>query len=355
MRILLVAPYPPRRCGIGAYARDQAARLRVGGHAVTVLSPPDGDGEVTAAFLGGAAFLRAARIGGPFDRILVHFQPALYYRPRRPVSKVLTSGALLILAAWRGRKLEVLVHEADPPLLWRPDYVLLREAFRRCGMLSFHTGQEREALGRGYHLRVRGRLVPHRMEPAERPTKAEARGELGIPAHGGPVFVCAGFLHPSKGYDRAVEAFAAATRPNGETPPGAAQTGHGGGPAQRPEASASLYIVGSIREQTPENEAYLAALRRRAGQVGGVTVVNSYVDDRDFDRWLAAADWVVLPYRRSWSSGVLARAHAHGTPAIVSGVGGLIEQAGSQDVVIQDDEGLRRAMRHAVMEGGKHG
>jgi glycosyltransferase involved in cell wall biosynthesis len=86
-----------------------------------------------------------------------------------------------------------------------------------------------------------------------------------------------------------------------------------------------------------------------------VTVVDSYVDDGDFDRWVAAADWVVLPYRRSWSSGVLARAHAFGTPAIVSGVGGLREQAGSGDMVVEDDEGLRRAMRRAGMEGGEHG
>ena len=77
MRILIVSSYPPRHCGVGAYARDQAARLRADGHAVTVLSPPDGDGEVRVPFLGGGAFRRAARMGRGFDRIVVHFQPAL--------------------------------------------------------------------------------------------------------------------------------------------------------------------------------------------------------------------------------------------------------------------------------------
>jgi hypothetical protein len=52
---------------------------------------------------------------------------------------------------------------------------------------------------------------------------------------------------------------------------------------------------------------------------------------------------VVLPYRRSWSSGVLARAHRLGTPAIVSDVGGLGEQAGTDDVVVEGDEGLVNA------------
>ena len=68
------------------------------------------------------------------------------------------------------------------------------------------------------------------------------------------------------------------------------------------------------------------------------------MSDPELDAWIAAADAVVLPYRRSWSSGMLARAHALGTPAIVSAVGGLPEQAGEDDVVFEDDEGLARAM-----------
>jgi uncharacterized protein (TIGR02300 family) len=50
------------------------------------------------------------------------------------------------------------------------------------------------------------------------------------------------------------------------------------------------------------------------------------------------------PYRRSWSSGALARAQSIGVPAIVTAVGGLAEQAGPGDVVIEDDAGLARAM-----------
>src|SRR5437868_4005783 len=101
MRLLVVSSSPPRRCGIGAYAAAQVRALREAGDEVTVLSPPDGDGDVRARFVGGAAFLRAAAMGGRFDRIVVHFQPALYFAPRRPVSKVLTAAALLSLAVVR--------------------------------------------------------------------------------------------------------------------------------------------------------------------------------------------------------------------------------------------------------------
>ena len=74
------------------------------------------------------------------------------------------------------------------------------------------------------------------------------------------------------------------------------------------------------------------------------------MSDGEFDRWVAAADWVILPYRRSWSSGVLARAHALGTPAIVAATGGLPEQAAERDVVVHDDEELRSAMTRAHVE-----
>jgi glycosyltransferase involved in cell wall biosynthesis len=324
MRILVVAPYPPRRDGIAVYARDQVARLRAGGEDVTVLSPPDGDGDVRTPFLGGRAFLRAARMGAAFDRIVVHFQPALYYRPRRAVSKIATSAALLVLAATRGRRLELLVHEADPPALWRPDYALLRWAFRVAGTLAFHTQTEHRALERNYRVRVNGAVVPHRVEPAggAAPSRTEARRGLGVD-EGRRIFLCVGFVQPSKGFDRAVDAFGALKN---------------AGPA-------SLYVVGSVREPTAENRAYATKLRERCEATPGATFLEGFVNDEEFDLWLAAADWVLLPYRRVWSSGVLARAQTVGTPALVAKEGGLAEQAGKDDVMFDDDEGLRRAMR----------
>jgi glycosyltransferase involved in cell wall biosynthesis len=322
VNVLVVSTYPPRHCGVGAYARDQVSRLREEGNRVTVLSSPDGDGDVRVPFMGGRPFFKALRIGGEFDRIVVQFQPALYYRPRAPVSKVLTSLGLLGLVAFRPGRTEIVVHEADPPVRWRPDYVLLRLAFVRAKRLWFHTGAERDELEARYRIRVRGQIVPHRVRPIGPGTRAEARAELGLPA-GGRILLCAGFLQPSKGFDRAVDAFRAAD----------------GG---------SLYIVGSVREPTSENTAYARDLARRAGATAGVTFVERFLSDREFDLWVAAADRLVLPYRQSWSSGVLARAQVLGTPAIVTGVGGLAEQAGPGDAVVKDDEELARALRAAV-------
>ena len=59
-----------------------------------------------------------------------------------------------------------------------------------------------------------------------------------------------------------------------------------------------------------------------------ITVVNRYVDDEEVAAHFAAADAVVLPYRRSSSSGPLHIAMSTGLPVLVSSVGGLVEAAG---------------------------
>jgi glycosyltransferase involved in cell wall biosynthesis/multidrug transporter EmrE-like cation transporter len=312
------------RDGIGVYARDDVQRRRAAGERVTVLSPPGGAGDIRVPFRGGRAFLRAARLGRDVDRIVLHFQPSLYFAPRRPLSKVMTALALSLLTVARGRRLEIVVHEADPPMLWRPDYLLLRNVFHLADRCTFHTREEWEGLEREYHVRVQGALVEHRVDPAASVGRDEARAALGIPAEG-VLFVCVGFVQPSKGYDRALEAFARAAIPDGR-----------------------LAIVGSVRDGTATNRAYARALAERAQQVDGATFVEAFLSDEDVDRWIAAADRVVVPYRRAWSSGVLARAHAIGTPAIVARTGGLAEQAGAKDVIVDDDEGLVAAMRDAA-------
>lgn len=322
MRILVISSYPPRRCGIGTYAEGQVELLKAEGHDVTVLSPPDGRGEVRVVFGDGGQFREAARRGGEFERIIVHFQPGIHYRPglRAVVSKARTSLGLLRLVRRRPQT-EILVHEADPPVSWHPDHIVLRRAFARASLL-FHTDAERRALERDYRIRVRARLVDHREGVIVRNPQArdEARRRLGLSSTG-VLFLCAGFLHPMKGYERAVRAFADAGAP-----------GH-------------LAIVGSVRHATEENLACAAELRSLAERTPRVSFVEAFLSDEEFNTWVTAADRLVLPYTRAWSSGVLARARVIGTPAIVSAVGGMAEQAGPEDEVFHSDDDLRRLLR----------
>ncbi|MBI4261236.1 MAG: glycosyltransferase family 4 protein [Actinobacteria bacterium] len=326
MAVLLVAPYPPRPDGIGAYAATQAALLRAGGEDVVVLSPPDGAGDVRVPFFGGRPFLRAVRAGRGVERIVVHFQPSLYFRPRRPVSKVLTSLGLLWLVLRRPQT-EVLVHESDPPRpRLRPDHFLLRRALRRAS-LAFHTDAERRRFETEQRLRLRSfRLVDHTAGVPAPASRAEARDRLGIEP-GVRLYLCAGFVHPAKGFERAVRAFGEAAQASGAE-------------------GRRLVVVGAVREPRPENLAYAERLRELCERTPGAAFVDRYVDDDELDLWIAAADRIVLPYRRSWSSGILARARALGTPALVSDAGGLPEQAGPGDVVFSGEGELARLFVH---------
>lgn len=58
-----------------------------------------------------------------------------------------------------------------------------------------------------------------------------------------------------------------------------------------------------------------------------IDLVNRYVTDAEVRTHFAAADAVVLPYRRSSSSGPLQMAMSAGLPTVVTSVGGLVEAA----------------------------
>jgi glycosyltransferase involved in cell wall biosynthesis len=328
-RVLVVSSYPPRHCGIGAYAAAQVARMRADGDAVVVLSPPDGDGDLRVPFLGGAALRRAASLGDGFDRIVVHYETGIWFRPHSPVTHVLTAASLLWLTLRRAR-VEIVVHEArTPSSVWRPDYALLRLAFARAAV-RFHSRAELAAFERAYRVRTRAAIVDHAPNVTVHATmsKAAARKRLGLDGER-PLFVAAGFLQPDKSFERAIRAFGAAG------------------------SIGRLAIVGSVRDITEENVRYATDLRALAERSQNVTVLERFVADDEFDTWLTAADAFVLPYRRAWSSGALARAQRLGTPALVSNVGGLAEQAGERDRVFETDEELAELMRDAMRPPGR--
>jgi glycosyltransferase involved in cell wall biosynthesis len=84
-----------------------------------------------------------------------------------------------------------------------------------------------------------------------------------------------------------------------------------------------LTVVG----ETWENWTLPAALIAGSPAAERITFVNRYVADAEVDRFFAAADLVVLPYRRSSASGPLHIAMSHGLPVVVTAVGGLVEAA----------------------------
>lgn len=112
-----------------------------------------------------------------------------------------------------------------------------------------------------------------------------------------------GVIRPYKGLEDLVEAFGAL--------PTAVRKGM------------HLTIVGETWEGWTAPLEAVAASRVR----DQITVVNRYVTDAEATEHFAGADAVVLPYRRSSSSGPLHMAMSAGLPVVVTAVGGLVEAA----------------------------
>lgn len=334
-RVLVVAPYPPRRDGIGAYAVQQVRRLRRAGHHVEVLSPAPSAAHHHADLRGPGGAATLARLGARFDRVVLHFHPDVVYR-LPPLAGTRVATGLSYGAAFRRLgHVELRLHEIDHRWADRSDPTshATRFMLRGAERITVHSDEQRDHLVDAFGVPARRvELVDHGLdfEPRTTADRARARASLGLPAED-HMFLCIGFIQPHKGFDRAARAFAGLRHPG-----------------------ARLDIVGSARlgdERTCDHVAELRAIAARRDT--GVHLHLGFVGDEVFDRWIVACDTVVLPYRHIWSSSVAERAALFDRPVIATRVGGLAHQVGAMpgSVLVDDNAGLARAMAAALSSG----
>ncbi len=328
MTTLMISPYPPYRDGIAVYAAQEVIGRMQTGEAIEVLSPVPSAAHRHLVLGGPKGWARLARQLDGIDRIIVQLYPELLHGAcRNPIERVAAWTALEAIC--RLRPTELRIHEVQygpaerNPLERRAG----ARALRAAAEVSLHTDQERRRLCDTFGLDAAAlSLVDHGRYFATHhaESKGEARVELGLDpdAH---IFLTIGFLQSHKGFDRAVRAFADANL-----------------------ADAELHVVGSVRVDVPEFVEYAASLRRQIDAVRRVTFHERFVSDSEFDRWIVAADTVVLPYREIFSSGVLERANLIGRPVIASRVGGLEGQLREGSLLFGDDAELSHAMSEHV-------
>ena len=106
-----------------------------------------------------------------------------------------------------------------------------------------------------------------------------------------------------------------------------------------------LTVVGETWEGCTEPE----RLIRISPHADRITFVNEYVPDDVVAAAFEHADVVVLPYRRSSSSGILHIAMSHGLPVVVSRVGGLPEATDGYDGAVLIEPGDLGMLKSGIM------
>ncbi|WP_436527322.1 glycosyltransferase [Actinoplanes sp. HUAS TT8] len=216
---------------------------------------------------------------------------------------VLHSYLVLAMAARRlGIRVVIEFHEvqdtAELRHRWAARYVrgAIRPLLTRTSGVVVHSAFDREALASAYDLGgVPAEIAlhgpfDHHVVFDDRPTRPDGVVRL----------LYFGTIRPYKGLEDLIEAFAAV------------------GPGYQ------LTVVGETWEGWTLPADLIAASPAR----DRITFVNRYVPDAEVNEYFAAADAVVLPYRRSSASGPLHIAMSHGLPVVVTSVGGLVEAAG---------------------------
>ena len=325
MKILFVSPYPPARDGIANYASQVVADLRRAGATVDVFSPQPSAAVFNADLRTARGLARVARLSRDYDRTIVQFTPEPFFHGMEPARFARGWVGLAALFAVC-RNIEVVAHETpyqDSGRLGPVRMRMWKALWRQAAKIVVHTETERRLMHEVFGVAdERLGLLDHGASFSRRTSasRAEARRSLGIDDKVF-VFLCAGFLQPHKGFDRAAGALGALDSKN-----------------------VRLDVVGEVRVWTREHKAYLDLLREQASADERVHLHEGYVTDEEFDRWIVASDVVVLPYREIWSSGVAERAALYDRPVLVTDVGGLADQVEPPSRVVPDEAGLVAAM-----------
>ncbi len=173
-------------------------------------------------------------------------------------------------------------------------------------------------------------------------TKDEARERMGVP-QGKRVILFFGLIKRYKGLEYLVDAFFK---------------------VRESMDDAFLLIVGDVYAGDSEGYEYYSRLIDGLRDRNDVLCIASYVPLETVGYYLAAADVVVLPYTRTYQSGVLLAAYAAGRPVVVTDTGGLGEvvEVGKSGYVVppRDVKALARGIidvladREQLIAMGEH-
>ena len=318
---LMFSPLPPSRCGVGTYAAEHLAALKDLGYEVTTVSPlADSDADLHVDLKGIRGLSKSIRslFAGSYDVVHVHYVDGYLFPrrrgsyPTRLITLVLQIIFLRLLCA-KGMHSSVIVHEIHPKIDPFSLFSLVR-CFALAGFdeLLFHTPAVLNDCRKSYPSlnNIPCKVIDHSrfMRRKYLGTRDSARSHLNL-SPDRKVFLCLGFLNPSKGFEDVIRAFSMSGT----------------------DDVADLHVVGSANRDDAQSADFLTRLRHQCLSAESTTLHEVFLTDDEFDCWLMAADTVFLPYKGVVSSGVGARANLYGKKIIIRNIPNLIEQFPSAD------------------------
>ena len=307
MRVCLIAPLPPFRGGIAKYCHSLAKELEKR-HELLLLSysrqypkllfgnknqiDPDIDTAQVVKQFGDLSY--SVDSANPFSwletsRRIDAFRPDLVVLPWWVA--YWAPFYLYLLYALRKRGIRVVFlcinvfeHEQSPIRNF-----LTRQVLRRAAAMIVHSGLERDQILR---FNAKAKVRVHPLPLFNYPVQPRAGRNLNLN------LLFFGFVRPYKGLDTLLKAV--------------------GILKDRPIA---LRIAGEFWH---DKDQYLKLIDD-LGIAGKVEILDGYCPEEAMGRYFSEADLVVLPYKKSITSGIIATAYGFGRPVLATRVGGFAE------------------------------
>ncbi len=326
MRLGMITSFPPVECGVATYSQYLTEALRAQGTDVYVICHRGGQGpQVFASFdyedrdLAQRAFSATVR----FTPDVVHIQHEFgLYGEHYSVAVV----PLVIQFRLVGIPVVCTLHTvyANMP---REHRILLEALTQQADRLIVHEEHQKATLERLYGSRVGSKVhvIPHGARLVN--PVPEAKQRLGLPedAH---VMLVIGYFRPSKNFELAVDVFAQVARR---------------------DPQAVLVIAGKVRgvEHLEYRDRLFARINESPVR-DRIWLLRGQFPQQTFDTVLSAADVVLLPYKITSQSGILAHCLALGRPVVTSNTPSMrqvMQRSGAGLVCQEPDEYVEAVLK----------
>ena len=307
MRVCLIAPLPPFRGGIAKYCHSLAGELE-SRHELLLLSYRR---QYPKLLFGNKSQIDPgvdqARIIDEFSRLSFSVDSANPFSWQQTCRELASFNPDLVIIPWwvaywapmylyllrflkkRGIRvvflcINVFEHEGS----FFKNF-LTRLVLRRADAIIVHSGLEREQI-LAFNPEARLKVHPLPLFAYHVKPRGERNGSLNL--------LFFGFVRPYKGLDTLLAAVGILK-----------------------QRDITLRIAGEFWH---DKDQYLRRIEG-LGISGKVEIIDRYIPEDEMSRYFSEADLVVLPYKRSITSGIIATAYGYGKPVLATRVGGFHE------------------------------